>query len=99
MPIRFKNGMKTKVLCHRCGIKVNATIYQQRIRWIAKLECPHSKKHLGYTMPQEELIKKQLVSVDNPNRDPRVKAARELAQAEIEQREKELREFAKRQQE
>lgn len=89
MPIRYKNGLKMKVMCYRCGTKVPATIYQQRIRWIAKLECPHAKKHMGYTMPQDELIKKQLVSTDNSRNDPRVKATREQAEFDIQQKEAE----------
>lgn len=99
MPTRFHNGKRMQVMCHRCGTKVQATIYQQRIRWIARLECPHAKKHMGYTMPQVELIKKQLVSVDNSAHDPGVIASREHAKKEIELAEREKRDFAKRQQE
>ena len=42
-------------MCHRCNCMVDATIMQRRIRWIAKLSCPHSIKQMGYTQPIDVL--------------------------------------------
>lgn len=97
--LRYKNGLELMVHCAQCGHKVKGKIYQQRIRWIARLDCPHGKKHMGYTMPQDEIIKKQLASTNNSKNDPRVIEAREHATNERELEEKEIRAFAKRGQE
>lgn len=64
MTLRFKDGMKMRVRCYRCGCDVDSTIYQKRVRWIAELSCPHGMKVLGLVAPMEELVRKGMISTD-----------------------------------
>ena len=69
MPIVYKNGLKTKVTCSRCNAKVDATIYQNRIRWVAHLSCPHGRKVMGYVNDPNYLVSTGLASSDRSARE------------------------------
>ena len=93
--IIYKNGLKTKVFCARCGNNIDATIYQKRARWIAELKCVHGMKVMGYVAPPDELVKRGLITKESDNKS--IIESRNAAHREWERDIKERMEWANRQ--
>lgn len=92
--LRYKDGLRLTFPCYQCshiGPRRQGTVFKQRIRWLAKLDCGHTK-FCGYVAPPDELRAKGLLTKEKP--DPRIAQAVAKQRDEVE---RERREFEARQ--
>ena len=91
----LRHGQKKMVMCHRHGCKVEGTIVQYGIKWIAKLKCGHTK-FIGYVKDLRELKAKGWTRNFNElPEDPRIERNKKHNECDQQTQRKEMEEYAK----